>query len=158
MARPTKEPGGGERESEGSLVRALLSAMVEAGDSPSPSLRFESPELLRPGTVGSCPGAWWKAKSVRLEHSGQWLVGVHESASCEGRSCSLHRRTDHHMREFPQEWDRYAKRVMRKCPHELEHPDPDDNGYFLSLGAEVLLEKSRHKCDGCCIPPDKRKA
>ena len=79
---------------------------------------------------------------MALEHSTQ-VVSGHPEGTCEGRRCPLHRRTDHHMRAFPQLWRDDAKIMERICPHGCGHPDPDD------IGADHYV----HGCDGCCRPP-----
>lgn len=83
---------------------------------------------------------------VRLEHTDRWL-SCHESDQCLGKGevCSLHNRTDHHMRSFPQHWrgDRYL--MERTCPHGIGHPDPDD--YMILSGRDSGV----HGCDGCCF-------
>jgi hypothetical protein len=70
---------------------------------------------------------------------------VHLKKECRKGPCPIHKRTDHHMRPFPQHWreDRYL--MERICPHGVGHPDPDDPS------------KDRvHGCDGCCIPPGEK--
>lgn len=74
-----------------------------------------------------------------LEHSDQILYGVHHSALCAGRPCTVHNRSDHHLRGWPQVWDGEGHRVMRECPHGVMHRDPDQPGRRRCI-----------RCDGCC--------
>lgn len=80
---------------------------------------------------------------VRLEHTDTWLL-CHGPDRCMAQVCSLHARTDHRMRSWPQHWraDRYL--MERVCPHGVGHPDPDD--FTLMSG----LDGGEHGCDGCC--------
>lgn len=39
------------------------------------------------------------------------------------------------------------KIVVRMCPHDLRHPDPDQFQFWVESGQ---LWKSSHFCDGCC--------
>jgi hypothetical protein len=89
---------------------------------------------------------------VQLE-GGQWLIG-HAARRCEGDICCIHNRTDHHMREWPQNWRDDAGKMERICPHGIGHPDPDDMTF--QLGSDIGVEKKWigvHGCDGCCSPP-----
>jgi hypothetical protein len=77
-------------------------------------------------------------ETITLEHGGK--LSVHLREDCEGDVCPIHKRTNHHMRDFPQLW-RWDRGIMeRTCPHGVGHPDPDD----------VLNEDKVHGCDGCC--------
>lgn len=78
--------------------------------------------------------------SAWLEHSTQLLFNTHDPSACSGRPCTIHNRTDHHMRAFPQHW-RYDRGLMERiCPHGVGHPDPDS-----PPGTDMV-----HGCDGCC--------
>lgn len=79
-------------------------------------------------------------RSHVLEHSGIHVGGVHHSALCEGRPCTIHNRSDHAMRSWPQVW--HLGRVMRVCKHGANHADPDS-----PPGARECLPEW---CDGCC--------
>ena len=82
-------------------------------------------------------------RDVRLEHSEQVLHGVHHSAGClRPQRCTIHARTDHPLRAWPQEWSGIMWRV---CEHGDFHPDPDE----LDL-AEHVADHRRTTCDGCC--------
>lgn len=74
----------------------------------------------------------------RCENSTQLLKNVHEEGDCHG-PCPIHRKSNHHMRSFPQHW-RHDRQIMERiCPHGVGHPDPDD----------PTLD-TVHGCDGCC--------
>lgn len=76
-------------------------------------------------------------RSHVLENSGIHVGGVHHSARCEGRPCTIHNRSDHALRSWPQVW--HLGRVMRVCEHGGWHKDPDEPG-----------QKRCIRCDGCC--------
>jgi hypothetical protein len=80
---------------------------------------------------------------VVLEHTDVRLVNVHGEEVCRGRPCTVHNRSDHHMRSWPQHWRHDRGLMERICSHGVGHPDPD----------EPSLVKSTHGCDGCCSPP-----
>ena len=83
-----------------------------------------------------------RSNKVNLEHSPQYLF-VHDKKICLGEYCTVHRRSDHAMRSFPQNW-RWDRGLMERiCPHMVGHPDPDEIG---------LTQNGRgvHGCDGCC--------
>ena len=70
---------------------------------------------------------------------------AHTQEMCSHEVCSLHKRTEHHMRSFRQIF-RYNINVMsRVCTHGAWHPDPDDP---TLLSGEYNGE---HECDACCI-------
>jgi len=78
-----------------------------------------------------------------LEHT-DTVIRCHHPSQCEGHICSLHNRTDHSMRSFPQHW-RWDRGIMeRVCPHGVGHPDPDD--YMILNGDDNGI----HGCCGCC--------
>lgn len=85
---------------------------------------------------------WWNgagAEVYRLEHSDVFLYNAHPRHQCINERCTIHNRSDHPLRKFPQTFDRI---MHRTCPHGFDHPDPDEPGYEL-----WMLE---HTCDGCC--------
>ena len=79
---------------------------------------------------------------VILEHTDSRLR-VHAIGTCAGQYCTVHNRSDHSMRDFPQNW-RWDRNLMERiCTHGVGHPDPD----------EINLDKNgrgTHGCDGCC--------
>lgn len=76
---------------------------------------------------------------VQLENSNEVLTAYHHAGMCEGCPCTLHNRTNHHMRAWPQHWRGDRGMMERICPHGVGHPDPDD------ITADTV-----HGCDGCC--------
>ncbi len=96
----------------------------------------------------------------------QGLVGlrVHNRKLCEGRPCSIHHPSDHHMKDWPLNW-RGDRRIMeRLCRHfnddgELEytigHPDPDDAAFREARDGENA-DPGVHGCDGCCFKEEKK--
>jgi hypothetical protein len=61
----------------------------------------------------------------KLEHSDRYLVNVHDPALCKGQRCTIHNRSDHSMRSFPQHWRDDRGIMERTCPCGIGHPDPD---------------------------------
>jgi hypothetical protein len=74
-----------------------------------------------------------------LEHTTE-ILEAHRAGDCKGPRCPLHKRTDHHMRDWPQHWRGDRHIMERICPHGCGHPDPDD----------ILAPDTVHGCDGCC--------
>ena len=77
----------------------------------------------------------------QLEHSDVKLQ-AHDKGMCLGKFCTIHNRSDHSMREFPQHWrgDRWI--MERICTHGVGHPDPDSP--WDEESSEWI-----HGCDGC---------
>lgn len=75
-----------------------------------------------------------------LENTNSY-IWCHDELSCRGDYCTLHNRSDHHMRSMPQKWRGDRGIIERICDHGIGHPDPD----------EISLNKV-HGCDGCCVP------
>lgn len=83
-------------------------------------------------------------KPVLLEHSKTVLFNPHSEDACKGNPCTIHNRSDHHMRAWPQHW-RQDRRIMERiCPHGVGHPDPDERSDINTV----------HGCCGCCVPPN----
>ena len=82
---------------------------------------------------------------ARLEHT-QIDLRVHQKDECMNPEvCSIHNRTDHHMRSFKQFY-RFDRGIMERiCTHGIGHPDPDD---IRILNGD---DNGIHGCDGCCI-------
>ena len=91
-------------------------------------------------------GDWRKATGY-VTGVGQYVENVHDKKNCAGEHCSVHKPSNHHMREWPtllrggEPFD-LATFTERICPHGVGHPDPDDP-----------FAPSIHGCDGCCTPP-----
>jgi hypothetical protein len=64
---------------------------------------------------------------------------VHPKTKCKGQHCCIHNPSDHHMKEWPQNWRDDRGIMERICPHGIGHPDPDDPS-----------TDKVHGCDGCC--------
>lgn len=80
---------------------------------------------------------------IQLEHS-HIRVNIHKEDECYN-SCAIHRRTNHHMRNFSQFY-MFDKDIMtRVCSHDVRHPDPDDPA---AMASEFAMD---HDCDACCI-------
>lgn len=89
----------------------------------------------------------------------------HANGQCDGAHCPLHSPSEHHMKGWPVVFDRDRKPLIsRRCPHGLDHPDPDSLAYILGLHADdprlatltpdewtgLRATWERHHCDACC--------
>lgn len=74
-------------------------------------------------------GTYFSAYGERrwpLENSDGYLYRVHDPSLCVGRPCTIHNRTEHPMRSWPQHWRGDRGIMERICPtHGVGHPDPD---------------------------------
>ena len=86
-------------------------------------------------------------------NDGTVLLNVHTADQCAGQHCVIHNPSQHHMIEWPAEWDNDAKQVWRECPHLLLHPDPDDLAFRRTVSLLAQHGFFLHYCDGCCQPP-----
>lgn len=78
-----------------------------------------------------------------LENTDRWMI-THGPDVCFGEFCTVHNRSNHSMRTFPQHF-RWDTGVMeRTCPHGVGHPDPD--GPYEDDEWQWI-----HGCDGCCM-------
>lgn len=86
-----------------------------------------------------------------LENSDEqmWTHGVKDCLF--PTRCTIHSRSDHLMREFPQHW-RWDRGLMERiCPHGVGHPDPDQMYFYKQLlEPRVANAEAVHGCDGCC--------
>jgi hypothetical protein len=84
---------------------------------------------------------------------GQQLINVHASDKCVGEFCTIHNNSDHHMKDWPQNWRPDRGIMERICPeHGVGHPDPDDPT-IIKFAYEGI-----HGCCGCCYDPRKEAA
>lgn len=92
---------------------------------------------------------------------GNLLLRTHPTSACNGDVCCVHNPSDHHMVNWPQQWDPRGHMMHRLCEHDLVHPDPDDLRYQLmnSLPPQTMtlfpgqgLVTTHFPCDGCCLP------
>jgi len=72
---------------------------------------------------------------------GQVLIGVHLPDERCAKKCPIHNPSNHHMKDWEQNWRPDRRLIERICPHGIGHPDPDD----------IATDKT-HGCDGCCSP------
>lgn len=77
------------------------------------------------------------------------LVNVHTVDQCDGQPCVIHNPTQHHMIQWPPQWDSILGIMFRECPHHNLHPDPDD---VTNLRRMNRYHLAGHYCDGCCQP------
>ena len=81
----------------------------------------------------------------RLENTFINII-THADTQCHGEVCTIHKRSNHHMRNYKQFWRADRGIMERVCAHGVGHPDPDE--YRILNGEDNGL----HGCDGCCIP------
>lgn len=82
--------------------------------------------------------------TAALEHNPDSVIAnTHKSGQCKGQACTIHNRSDHSMRSYPQLWRSDRGIMERVCPHGVGHPDPDD------IKSKDYYEWV-HGCDGCC--------
>jgi hypothetical protein len=100
-------------------------------------------------------------KETYVTGTGQILTNIHPKTLCEGRPCTIHAPSDHHMRDWPTHWrsalDPFDYRTImeRQCPHDVGHPDPDHMAYLKTiLSEEAVWAEGLHGCDGCCVSTD----
>lgn len=85
---------------------------------------------------------------MAFEYSESDLKNVHPESVCQGQTCTIHNRSDHHMRHLDQHWRPDRGIMERICEHGIGHPDPDE--VFLYESGEY---QGVHGCDGCCQVP-----
>lgn len=78
--------------------------------------------------------------AITLEHTDKFFGVMHASSKCAGNYCTIHNRSNHHMRGFKQNWRSDAGFMERVCEHGIGHPDPDE-----------IVIRPGHGCDGCCL-------
>jgi len=95
--------------------------------------------------------AWWTDCMYRdiaettLENTDIVFLALHSTKQCQGQPCTVHNRSDHHMRSWPQNWRPDRMMIERICPHGIGHPDPDEL-------VAAPYDNTVHGCDGCCDP------
>lgn len=82
---------------------------------------------------------------VQLENSGE-IIYTHPIFSCYGKNCTIHNRSMHSMRHYPQHWRADRAIMERVCEHGVGHPDPDEYKIAGNAGKYEMV----HGCDGCC--------
>ena len=85
-----------------------------------------------------------KTRNWKPHKSNQEFI-THSIAQCTGKPCCVHNPSDHHMRDWPQNYRIDNGVTERICSHGVGHPDPDqtwpkDDPHWI------------HGCDGCCSP------
>lgn len=62
---------------------------------------------------------------MKLEHSDDNLVNTHSEGQCFGEFCTIHNRSAHQLRGWPQYWRDDRKIMERVSPFGCNCPDPD---------------------------------
>lgn len=86
---------------------------------------------------------------------GTLLLNVHGAEECMGRYCTIHRPSDHPMRDMRLLWRDDRGFFERICPHGIGHPDPDQIRFWReTLDADDADAQAMHGCCGtCCWTP-----
>lgn len=93
------------------------------------------------------------AGGTQLENTTEVVFNVHPKDKCAGTTCTIHKRTNHKMREFPQHWREDRNFMERVCTHGVGHPDPDQREFLVGrYGWMTARGMFVHGCDGCCAP------
>lgn len=105
-------------------------------------------EYARWGAANELPTAeehrQTRADAVEMQVDGhKMMVRVHPPSRCRA-PCPIHYPSDHPLAGAPMWWDPLEGIMMRICPHDLDHPDPDDQQVRLHP------DLNGHRCDGCC--------
>lgn len=90
---------------------------------------------------------------ARLEGSDSWLENVHDRALCDGRACTVHNRSEHNLRGFPQQWRSDRGIMERRNPFGGACPDPDS--HWPKGSAEWVhgcITNPYTKSSGMCSP------
>jgi hypothetical protein len=82
-----------------------------------------------------------------LEHTDTLIYDVHSPQECAKEFCTVHNRSNHHMRSYPQYFREDIGVMERTCSHGVGHPDPDE----FAISKDIYL--AIHGCDGCCSAP-----
>jgi hypothetical protein len=94
---------------------------------------------------GEMYDSWLDLERNTLENT-ETSMFTHEKKQCVGEYCTIHNRSNHVMRGFPQHF-RFDRMLMeRTCPHGTGHPDPDE----IKLTGPNGWVEAVHGCDGCC--------
>jgi len=72
------------------------------------------------------------------------LTGVHSENLCAGQVCVIHSPTEHHMTEWPLDWDLNQALFYRTCPHQRRVLDPDQFQFLRESGKWADVKKA------CC--------
>lgn len=88
---------------------------------------------------------------VTLE-GGEMLMAHNRNDCVSDVSCTVHKPSDHHMRNRPQHWRSDRGMMERTCVHGIGHPDPDQVEYWRGqYQPSDLYYQMIHGCDGCCL-------
>lgn len=89
-------------------------------------------------------------------YSGRVLTNIHPEETCFLEFCSIHRPSDHPLRDAPMEWFNEIAAMFRVCEHGFYHPDPDGLAFKMATGDWATVEAissvhlMKENCDDCC--------
>lgn len=90
----------------------------------------------------------WQRTIVGTSLEPAVIVGVHSPSLCANdNKCTIHNRTNHHMRHFPQFFDNANGAMWRVCPHRVFHIDPDERPNTITVNYHGPGDCA---C-GCCL-------
>lgn len=135
-------------------IGAVVTALSQWGEEVEKAPPMQGPGLDSGGRKiwvyargGHRQGWLSKVNNPRVEPvvlEGGERILAHKRGLCKGPRCPIHKRSNHHMRTFPQHWRRDRGIMERICPHGVGHPDPDDPVVIMGIDPGI------HGCDGCC--------
>lgn len=78
-----------------------------------------------------------------LLESGQ-VIQTHDSVSCVGEWCAVHRPQSGPWERWPRSWNRDHEIMERECPHGVFHPVSEMYDHTIAAGRALVL------VHGCC--------
>lgn len=76
------------------------------------------------------------------------VLETHPPDRCAGSNCCIHNPSKWPLATAPLVWHGYYKRMYRRCPHGICHPDVDEIAYLARVTGDDGW--GVHTCDGCC--------
>lgn len=81
-------------------------------------------------------------------HGSSKFYATHDPKQCFPNPCCVHRPSEHHMKDWPQNYRDDTGVTERVCGHGVGHPDPDQPWPTDDV-------RWMHGCCGCCAVPSK---
>jgi hypothetical protein len=81
------------------------------------------------------------------------VLETHGPDICRNTSpCTIHSPSEHHMSHLSQVWSGMRQMMMRRCDHDVLHPDPDDIKIRDVSSLREALRATNHDCcsHACC--------
>ncbi len=80
------------------------------------------------------------------------VLRTHSSNVCAPTRypCCVHKPSDHGLRDAPLIWRSDRGLMERRCPHGVDHPDPDDLAYKRRTMRPEAYHNRAYGIHGCC--------